>query len=168
MLSEAEMKQTEDIIYTILKRENILQKKKGQTTLNYSNEVSIEESVEQYMEKKAVAIWYPADTHINDEYIHHNQLFIFKNGEFQNGNPSMIQKTLPFSFEEAVKVWELNANGEQLSTILAEGFQYSPKMSDIKLIIWLQQHGKCDWMLRHTYEDWFAFDFKKYISKGKR
>ena len=168
MVSEVEVKQVEDIVYSILKRENILQKTSGQTTLDYSTDISIEEDVEKYMEKKAVAMWYPADTTFNGEHIHHNQLFIFKNGEFQNGNTSMIQKTLPFTFEEAVKVWELNSKGESLSTILAEGFKYSPQMSDIRLIIWLQQNGKCNWMLRHTYKDWFAFDFKKYIEKGKR
>lgn len=167
MFTEAEVHQVEDIVYNLLKKENILQRKTGQTVLNVKNDVSIEEDAESFMKDKSIAIWYTANESEGDKTIHHDQLYIFRNGQFGIGNIHKVVKVLPLSFAEAVMVWELNSKGESVSTIFKESYQYSPSKSDIEFIIWALQNGKCEWMLKNAWDDRYSFDFKKFIGTSK-
>ena len=166
MLTEAEVKQAENIVYAILKRENILQGKTGQLVLEIESDINIEECDEEYMQDKSVACWWFSNDDGKSQNIRHDQLFIFGNGKF-TGKSTKVLKPLPFTFEEANKVWELNSQGVGLSSILTENFHYSPSMSDIQFIIWAMKNGKCDWMLKGTRADRYDFDFKKWIGKKK-
>ena len=105
MLSEAEMKQAENIVYEILKKENILQRKTGQTVLEVETEISIEDCDEVYMNDKSVACWWFSNNDGKSQKVKHDQLFIFGNGKF-TGKTTRVLKPLPFTFEEAYHGWE--------------------------------------------------------------
>jgi len=164
MFSEAQKHQIEDVVYDILKHENILQKKTGQTVLPVETDIPIEEITEEYMEDKSIACWWFSNNDGKAQNIRHDQLFIFGNGKF-TGRSTTVLKALPFTFEEAFNVWELYFQERySLSDVYSSiPFHYSPAMSDIQFIIWAVQNGKCDWMLKGTRTDRYDFDFKKYI-----
>ena len=168
MLSEAEMKQAENIVYEILKKENILQRKTGQTVLEVETEISIEDCDEVYMNDKSVACWWFSNNDGKSQKVKHDQLFIFGNGKF-TGKTTRVLKPLPFTFEEAYQVWELYLEkGDSLTEVYTNvPFRYSPQMSDMLFIVWAVQNGKCDWMLKNTMADRYDFDFKKFIGISK-
>ena len=168
MFSEAEVHQIEDVIYNVLKHENILQKKTGQTVLPVETEISIEECDEEYMKDKSIACWWFSNNDGKSQNVKHDMLFIFGNGKF-TGRTTTVLKTLPFTFEEAYKVWESHIDeGKPLSEVYSSiPFQYSPAMSDLYFIVWAVKNGKCDWMLKGTRDDRYDFDFKKYIGMSK-
>ena len=168
MLSEAEVKQAEDIVYNILKKENILQHKTGQTTLEIETDIPIEECDEEYMKKKGIACWYFSNQDGKAQGIKHDQLFIFENGKF-TGRTTKVLKALPFTLIEAYQVWEMYFDEEKLVTEIYTSipFRYSPNKSDIQFIIWSLKNGKCDWMLKNTNDYRYDFDFKKFIGMSK-
>lgn len=168
MFSEAEVHQIENVIYNVLKHENILQKRTGQTVLDVKTEVSIEECDEEYMEDKSVACWYFSNDDGKSQEIRHDQLFIFGNGKF-TGRTTKVLKVLPLTFEEAHQVWEshLKKGLSLTDTFVSIPFRYSPSISDIQFIVWALQKGKCHWMLNNTRDDRYDFDFKQFIGWEK-
>ena len=164
MFTDTEIQQIENVIYNVLKNENILQKKTGQTTLDVQTEISIEECDEDYMIDKSIACWWFSNNEGKVKGVRHDQLFIFGNGKFNYSNTKVL-KPLPFTFEEAYKVWESHFIKKlSVTDIFTDiAFRFNPTKSDIQFIIWALLNGKCEWMLKGTRDDRYDFDFKKYI-----
>ncbi len=163
MLTESDVKQIVNVVYDVLKNENILQKETGQTRLNVNEPLIIEEGIQEYMKDKTIGVWLSKKELGKPFGIKTNQLYVYGNGK-----PKEVLRVLPLSFNELIDILEGYSNGKDISDCFTLCSEYNVSFSDIEFIIWAWKQGKCNYMLRYVKDDAYHSDFKKYIIKGKR
>lgn len=150
----------EEIVYRILKKEEICSNGQIQSTL-LPDEVNLTESEKAFLEDKQGLIWLSSNERGAKHGVKCNQFYISKQGSMS------VVKTLPLSFEEVFNIWESYFKGHALEDIyFTEVFDEDDvALSDIRLVIWMLLQGKCNFALNFIREDRYPFDFKKYMGR---
>ena len=148
---------TREEVFKALKEVGIVPPSAFQTTLTPNN-VELEEDLVEYLKDKQCLIWLGSNEKGEKQNVRCNQIYISKRGSIK------VEKALPFSFEDVFNIWEAYHKGNSLEDIFFTAmFDYeNVGLSDIRLVIWMLLHGKCNYMLKFIQDERYTFDFKKY------